>query len=96
MQLKFQIHTKIQKPLAEVFDAVCNPTKLSGYFTTGGASGPLTEGATVVWRCRREPHPRPMGPGTKMTAAERADLAPDAAFGLTGRLRPIRSYRRSG
>lgn len=50
MQLKFQVHTKIQKPLAEVFDAVQNPTKLSGYFTTGGASAPLNEGTTVIWR----------------------------------------------
>jgi uncharacterized protein YndB with AHSA1/START domain len=50
MQLKFQVHTKIQKPLAEVFDAVYNPTKLSGYFTTGGASVPLDEGAAVTWR----------------------------------------------
>jgi uncharacterized protein YndB with AHSA1/START domain len=50
MQLKFQVATKIQKPIAEVFDAVQNPTKLSAYFTTGGASAPLTEGATVIWR----------------------------------------------
>ena len=50
MQLKFQVHTKIQKPIAEVFDAVYNPTKLSGYFTTGGASAPLDEGTTVIWR----------------------------------------------
>jgi uncharacterized protein YndB with AHSA1/START domain len=50
MQLKFQVQTKIQKPLAEVFDAVYNPTKLSAYFTTGGATAPLTEGATVIWR----------------------------------------------
>ncbi|MCU1225397.1 MAG: hypothetical protein JWQ42_3490 [Edaphobacter sp.] len=49
MQLKFQVHTKIQKPIAEVFDAVYNPTKLSGYFTTGGASAPLDEGTTVIW-----------------------------------------------
>ena len=50
MQLKFQVHTKIQKPLAEVFDAVYSPSKLSGYFTTGGASAPLEEGSTVIWR----------------------------------------------
>src|SRR5277367_5817510 len=50
MQLKFQVATKIQKPIAEVFDAVQNPTKLSAYFTTGGANAPLTEGATVIWR----------------------------------------------
>jgi uncharacterized protein YndB with AHSA1/START domain len=50
MQLKFQIQTKIQKPIAEVFDAVYNPTKLSAYFTTGGATAPLDEGTTVTWR----------------------------------------------
>jgi uncharacterized protein YndB with AHSA1/START domain len=49
VELKFQVHGKIRKPVAEVFDAVYNPTKLSGYFTTGGASGPLDEGKTVTW-----------------------------------------------
>ena len=49
MELKFQVQTKIQKPVAEVFDAVYNPEKLSGYFTTGGAKGPLDEGTTVEW-----------------------------------------------
>jgi len=33
-----------------VFAAVHDPDKLSKYFTTGGASGPLQQGATVVWR----------------------------------------------
>jgi uncharacterized protein YndB with AHSA1/START domain len=50
MHLKFQVHAKIQKPIVEVFDAVYNPTKLSGYFTTGGASAPLDEGTQVIWR----------------------------------------------
>jgi len=50
MQLKFQVHTKIQKPLAEVFDGIYNPSKLSGYFTTGGASAPLDEGTIIIWR----------------------------------------------
>ncbi len=49
MELKFQVQTKIQKPVAEVFDAVYNPEKLSGYFTNGGASAPLDEGTTVEW-----------------------------------------------
>jgi uncharacterized protein YndB with AHSA1/START domain len=49
MELKFQVQTKIQKPLKEVFDAVHNPEKLSGYFTNGGASAPLEEGTTVEW-----------------------------------------------
>lgn len=49
MELKFKVQTKIQKPVAEVFDAVYNPKKLSGYFTNGGASAPLDEGTTVEW-----------------------------------------------
>lgn len=49
MELKFKVQTKIQKPVAEVFDAVYNPDKLSGYFTTGGASAQLNEGTTVEW-----------------------------------------------
>ena len=50
MDLKFQIQTKIQRPIAEVFDAVYDPKKLSVYFTTAGASGPLKEGTTVLWK----------------------------------------------
>ena len=49
MELKFAVMTKIQKPVAEVFDAVHDPKKLSGYFTNGGASAPLREGTTVQW-----------------------------------------------
>lgn len=49
MDIKFQVQTKIQKPVATVFDAVYNPQKLSGYFTNGGASAPLDEGTTVEW-----------------------------------------------
>jgi len=49
MELKFKVQTKIQKPVTEVFDAVYNPSKLSGYFTYGGASAPLDEGTTVEW-----------------------------------------------
>jgi uncharacterized protein YndB with AHSA1/START domain len=49
MDLKFRVQARIRKPVAEVFDAVYSPAKLSGYFTTGGASGPLAEGTTVTW-----------------------------------------------
>ncbi len=49
MKLAFEVYGKIKKPIEEVFDAVYNPKKLSGYFTTGGASAPLDEGATVTW-----------------------------------------------
>jgi len=50
MQLRFTVHMKIQKPIAEVFDGVRDPEKLSRYFTTGGASGPLETGKTVIWQ----------------------------------------------
>jgi uncharacterized protein YndB with AHSA1/START domain len=49
MELKFSEYAKIRKPVAEVFAAVVDPAKLSKYFTTGGASAPLVEGATVTW-----------------------------------------------
>jgi uncharacterized protein YndB with AHSA1/START domain len=50
MDLKFKVQTAVSKPVAEVFDAVYNPDKLSGYFTTGGASAPLAEGTTALWK----------------------------------------------
>jgi len=49
MNPKFQVQLKIQKPVAEVFDGVINPKKLSGYFVQT-ASGPLAEGKTVKWK----------------------------------------------
>ena len=49
MEPKFQVQLKIRKPVAQVFDAVVRPEKLSGYFVQT-ASGPLTEGATVKWK----------------------------------------------
>jgi len=50
MEYGFKVQMKVQRPVAEVFDAVYNPQKLSGYFTTGGASGPLDPGTRVIWR----------------------------------------------
>lgn len=49
MELKFQVQTRIQKPVEEVFSAVQEPDKLSGYFTNGGASATLKAGTTVEW-----------------------------------------------
>jgi uncharacterized protein YndB with AHSA1/START domain len=39
MELTFTVSARISKPLHEVFEAVADPRKLSGYFTTGGAKG---------------------------------------------------------
>nr|WP_040678138.1 SRPBCC domain-containing protein [Nitratireductor pacificus] len=50
MTPEFRVSARISKPVEMVFDAVTDPAKLSGYFTTiGGASAPLTAGATVLW-----------------------------------------------
>lgn len=50
MTLGFRVSGRIAKPVAAVFDAVVNPAKLSGYFTTiGGASAPLVAGTVVTW-----------------------------------------------
>lgn len=50
MSQQFRVSGRISRPVADVFDAVVNPAKLSGYFTTiGGASAPLVAGTTVTW-----------------------------------------------
>lgn len=49
MEPGFEVSGRIARPVAEVFEAVADPKRLSGYFTTGGAQGRLEEGATVSW-----------------------------------------------
>ena len=50
MELRFEVHAKIARRVADVFEAVVSPKQLSAYFTTGGASGALAEGVTVLWK----------------------------------------------
>jgi uncharacterized protein YndB with AHSA1/START domain len=50
MTLRFEVYAKIARPVTVVFEAVADPKELSSYFTTGGASGRLEEGATVDWK----------------------------------------------
>ena len=59
MEPKFKVQLKIQKPVAEVFDAVVNPKKLSRYFTKT-ASGPLETGQTVMWSFPEVPNEFPI------------------------------------
>src|SRR5688500_3699407 len=54
MEPKFQVQLKIRKPVGEVFDAVVDPKKLSGYFVQA-ASAPLVAGTTVKWRVAEVP-----------------------------------------
>ncbi len=49
MDLKFKVMIHVSRPVADVFDAVADPKQLSSYFTTGGSSGRLESGATVMW-----------------------------------------------
>lgn len=49
MELKFSVSAHIARPIDEVFEAIADPKKLSGYFTTGGAQGRLETGQTVTW-----------------------------------------------
>lgn len=59
MTPSFEVQLKIQKPIADVFDAVVNPKKLTGYFIQT-ASGPLAEGKTVMWSFAEHPVPFPV------------------------------------
>ena len=49
MDLKFQVQLKIRKPVAQVFEAVVDHRKLSGYFIET-STGPLVSGVTVMWK----------------------------------------------
>lgn len=49
MAHEFTVGGRIARPVSEVFEAVVDPARLSGYFTTGGAQGRLAAGATVTW-----------------------------------------------
>ncbi len=49
MAYEFTVGGRIAKPVHEVFEAVADPAKLSGYFATGGAEGRLETGAVVTW-----------------------------------------------
>lgn len=55
MEVRFTVHSKVRRPVAEVFDAVYRPDQLRRYFTTAGASGPLDEGKTVSWEFADHP-----------------------------------------
>lgn len=48
MKIGFKVQTKINKPVAEVFQAVVKPEMLNKYFTLA-AQGELKAGTTVFW-----------------------------------------------
>ena len=49
MEPTFTVFIFVNRPRSRVFEAVADPTELSSYFTTGGASARPEAGATVTW-----------------------------------------------
>ena len=49
MSRNYTVQTKIERPVADVFNAVVSSAKMQHYFVNA-ASGDLVEGKTVVWR----------------------------------------------
>ena len=49
MDPTFRVFIIVGRPRHEVFEAVADPTELSSYFTTGGASAQMEQGQTVTW-----------------------------------------------
>lgn len=80
MELRVDVYAKIARPVAEVFAAVTDPGQLSAYFTTGGASAPLLEGATVIWKFGDYPGEIPVSV-TKLVPDERIEFSWDAEDG---------------
>ncbi|MEG1445419.1 MULTISPECIES: SRPBCC domain-containing protein [Micrococcaceae] len=59
-ELSFTVSGIISKSIRQVYEAVADPEQLSHYFTTGGASGHMENGATVTWDFHDFPGPFPV------------------------------------
>lgn len=57
--LSCSFYLKVDKPIDVVFDAVFRKEHIASYFSTGGASGDLVEGATVYWSFHDFPEVEP-------------------------------------
>ena len=47
--MAFTVWAIVNRPQAEVFEAVADPDKLASHFVMAGASGRMETGATVTW-----------------------------------------------
>jgi uncharacterized protein YndB with AHSA1/START domain len=81
VELKVEVYAKIARPVAEVFAAVTDAKQLSAYFTTGGASAALAEGATVIWKFGDYPGEIPVRV-TRLVANQRIEFSWDAEDGV--------------
>ncbi len=48
MSLQSKVSLKINQSVEQVFDAIVNPQKMCGYFTST-ASALMTEGSVITW-----------------------------------------------
>jgi uncharacterized protein YndB with AHSA1/START domain len=80
MDLEVDVYAKIARPVDAVFAAVTDPGQLSAYFTTGGASAALTEGATVIWKFGDYPGEIPVRV-SKLVPNQRIEFSWDAEEG---------------
>lgn len=80
MKPGFDVYVKIARPVADVFEAITDPGQLSTYFTTGGASAALVEGATVIWKFGDYPGEVPVKV-TRLVPNERIELSWEAEEG---------------
>jgi uncharacterized protein YndB with AHSA1/START domain len=98
MELKFEVSGRIDRPVDEVFEAVADPEKLSGYFTTGGAVGRLEPGATVQWEFHDFPGPFPVTvvevePNRRIVLEWNANDSPPYPTRVTLRFEPLEDGR---
>jgi uncharacterized protein YndB with AHSA1/START domain len=90
MELKFKVSGRIARPVQEVFEAVADPAKLSGYFTTGGAKGRIEPGARVMWEFQDFPGAFPVEV-VEATPNERIVLKWDANEGADAKGPPYKT-----
>ncbi|HYK92980.1 MAG TPA: SRPBCC domain-containing protein [Thermoplasmata archaeon] len=55
MELRFEVNTRIEKPVSDVFDAVYNPSKLRTQFAIGRVSGPMEDETSLLWGFEESP-----------------------------------------
>ena len=60
MSVGFTVAARINRPVADVYESVVSPGRLSKYFTTDGAKGRIEAGATVLWQFPEEPGEYPV------------------------------------
>ena len=49
MEVEVNVQDRVLKPVSEVFAAIVDPAKMSGYFISG-ASGPMEQGSSIEWK----------------------------------------------